>query len=244
VSPDAPLGRFLADLPIIRAGPGIAVPFQEPATGTPVRLVPDAEVQVRDRRLTVTEAEDERRQLVDDRNVLAAKRLASNDATEQDTLEDQIHQISARINDVSEALGEAAGLRFVASELPGGLTHATVDRGAGVPDIIHIDPVTGRVTVVECKGGTSELGTRSVTETVGRAARAEQTTPEYLRSLATEMIGPGKSEQSQRLGAAILRALNETPPNIDVFVVRQPIDANSNRGSVEVTHYPVTRSGK
>lgn len=152
--------------------------------------------------------------------------------------------IGARINDVSEALGESAGKRFVADHLPGGLTHAVIDRGAGVPDIIHVDPVTGRVTVVECKGGTAELGSRNVSETLGRAARAEQTTPEYLRDLATEMIGPGKSAESQRIGKAILRALDDPKLPIDVFVVRQPLDANSNRGAIEVTHYPVTSSGR
>jgi hypothetical protein len=58
------------------------------------------------------------------------------------------------------------------------------------------------------------------------------------------MSGPGKSAESQRIGAAILRALDQVPPNIDAFVVRQPIDESSNRGSIQVTHYPVTRSGR
>jgi hypothetical protein len=243
VGPEAPLGHFLPDSPIIRAVPGAEVKFHEPNTTTPVRLAADADVQVKHRTMTVKEAEAERRQLIDERNILAAKLLASNDATEQATIKEQINQLIARINDVSEALGEAAGLRF-ASTLPGGLAHVTVDRGSGVPDVIHIDPTTGRVTVIECKGGSSELGSRNVSETLGRAARAEQTTPEYLRDLATEMIGPGKSEASQKAGKAILEALDKTPPNIDCFVVRQPIDASGNRGSVGVTHYPVTRSGR
>ena len=134
-------------------------------------------------------------------------------------------------------------MRFAAS-LPGGLANVRVERGKGVPDIIHIDPTTGHVTVIECKGGTSELGFRNVSETLGRAARAEQTTPEYLRDLALEMTGPGKSEKSREAGQAILDALNATPPRIDAFVVRQPIDDHSNRGSIQVTHYPVTRSGR
>jgi hypothetical protein len=244
VGPDAPLGRFLPDSPIIRAVPGADVEFNEPNTTTPARLAPDAEVQLKNRTLTVTEAEAERRELIDKRNILEAKRLASQDATEKETLKEQIKEFNKSIIDLSEALGEAAGLRFVAAMLPGGLAHAEVDRGPGVTDIIHIDPATKRVTVIECKGGESGLGSRNVTQTLGRPARAEQTTPEYLRDLATELIGPGKSAESQRLGKAILDALNEVPPNIDVFVVRQPLDADSNRGSIEVTHYPVTRSGK
>jgi hypothetical protein len=83
-----------------------------------------------------------------------------------------------------------------------------------------------------------------VSETLGRAARAEQTTPEYLRDLATEMTAPGKSDESQRIGRAILAALDDPKLPIDVFVVRQPVDANSNRLPIEVTQYPVTRSGR
>ncbi len=243
VSHDAPLGRFLPDSPLIRAVSGEEVAFQDAATGTPVRLSPDDPVSVESRQMTVTEAEAERRRLINDRNVLDAKRTASNDATERATLKKQVHDLIARINAVSEGLGEAAGMRFAAT-LPGGLAHVTVDRGKGVPDIIHVDPTTGHVTVIECKGGTSELGSRNVSETLGRAARAEQTTPEYLRDLAIEMTGPGKSTASQQAGQAILDALNATPPKIDAFVVRQPLDGHSNRGSIEVTHYPVTRSGR
>jgi hypothetical protein len=242
VGRDAKRGRFLPDSPLIRAAAGADVEFNEPGTDVAARLAADERVNVKDREMSVTEAEAERRALINERNLLAAQRRASEDATEQETLKNAINLLVARINDVSEALGEAAGRRFAAL-LPGGPEDVTIDRGAGVPDVIHIDPVTQRVTVIECKGGTSELGSRNVGETLGRAARAEQTTPEYLRDLAREMTGPGKSDQSKRIGNAILRALGQIPPNIDVFVVRQPFDENGSRGSIQVTQYPVTRSG-
>lgn len=241
VSPEAPLGRMLSVLEIIHAETGVPVKFHEPGTQEPVRLAPDEQVKVKDLGdMTVSDAETRRRDLIDQRNILAAQRRASQDATEQARIEKEIHKLIPQINNISEALGEQAGRRFAAT-LPGGLTHISIDRGSGVTDIIHIDPVTKRVTVIECKGGSSELGGRNVTDTLGRPARAEQTTPEYLRSLATEMT---HNEDTRDAGLAILAALNSDALPIDVFVVRQPLDAQGNCGSIEVTKYPVTRSGK
>ena len=74
--------------------------------------------------------------------------------------ERQLKVLDRDIRDYSEALGEAAGLRY-AQTLPGGLAGVRVDRGSGAADLLHIGPDPDRVvTVIECKGGTSELGSR------------------------------------------------------------------------------------
>jgi hypothetical protein len=257
VGENAPLGRYHPDAPMIYAVPGKRVVFNEPGTQEPVRLLATDQVTVKDpkvpgetRTMTVTEAEAERRDLVDQRVILEARYANSTDVEERRTLLkgkkdidgiDGIEALNTKISNVSEGMGEAAGLRYAAT-FPGGLAYATVGRGSGVVDIIHIDPnsqpIPGRVTVIECKGAGAGLGSRRV-ELLGRAARAEQTTAQNLRAVAQDMI---KNEKTLDNGRALLKALDSG--NIEVVVVRQPVDADSNRGSIEVTDYPVGTTGR
>ncbi|MCU7919041.1 MAG: hypothetical protein KZQ95_11865 [Candidatus Thiodiazotropha sp. (ex Epidulcina cf. delphinae)] len=242
VDAGAPRSRSLPDLTFIPAGKGNPVEFNDPATGARVRLSPSEEATLRTgETLTTNTAAKRRRDLMRERDILQAHLDLETDSAKREQLSDGIKARAQQIIDLSEAMGEAAGLRF-SDTLPGGRQAAEVGRGQGMTDVVHIDPDTGRVSVIECKGGTSQLGSR-LAEVEGRRVRAEQTTPEYLRSLAEEMAKPGQSEQSQRLGEAILHALDNDPPGIDSYVVRQPFDNHGNPGAIEVTHYPVKSGG-
>ncbi|MCU7922500.1 MAG: hypothetical protein KZQ88_07355 [Candidatus Thiodiazotropha sp. (ex Dulcina madagascariensis)] len=238
VDAGAPLSRSLPDLSFISAGKGNPVEFNDPETGARIRLSPSDEATLKSgETLTPSAAAKRRRDLMRERDILQAHHDLETDSAKREQLSAGIKQRAQQIIDISEAMGEAAGLRFAAT-LPGGREAAEVGRGPGVTDVVHIDPDTGRVSVIECKGGTSQLGSR-IAEVDGRRVRAEQTTPEYLRSLAEDMRKPGQSEQSQRLGDAIIHALENDPPGIDSFVVRQPFDNHGNPEPIDVTHYPV-----
>lgn len=227
--------RALADIETIRAVPGERLELREP-DGTRARLAGGARVDVATagpeggtamRTMSVDEAVALRAQL---RARLQAEGAAAPRS------EAERNRIAHEINNLSEALGEAAGRRFAAT-LPGGEGKLIAARGAGVTDLLHIGP-GGHVTVIECKGGDSPLGSRGATQG-GRHVRAEQTTPEYLRSLAHRMLATHPEAAN-----AILAALNATPPRISAVVVRQPFGADGNTPApIEVTDYPVTRKG-
>ena len=85
-------------------------------------------------------------------------------------LVDEINALIGPINQLSEALGVAAGRAYALDTFPGAQTIEM--HGSGVPDLILKLP-DGRIVVIECKGGLSDLGTRlSVDGTV----RVEQGT--------------------------------------------------------------------
>jgi hypothetical protein len=237
----------LDDLEFVASRRGGQV-WGEEAGSPRVHLADDAETQVRQRdadgsikrnssgepvmeQRSVRQALDERAQLLRDNEALRA-------TTPRD--EALIQRNQERIVDLSEALGEAAGRRYAEALGLEGETH--VGRGAGVPDVVHVVGNPGdadfRVTVIECKGGNAELGSRRGTQG-GRPVRAEQTTPEYLRSLANEMI---RNNRDPELARQILAALDQGPPAIQVVVVRQGAVGNT-ASAIDVTNYPVTRDG-
>lgn len=241
VTEDAPLGRSLPDLTFIPAGKGDPVDFTDPATGARATLDTSTDPLTikNEPDMTPNQAAAERRNLMHQRNIKQAHLDLETDPAKQAQLRTEVNELAQRIRNISESLGEAAGVRFAAT-LDGGSTPPIVDQGQGTTDVVHIDPVSGRVSVIECKGGTSQLGSR-IAEVDGRRVRAEQTTPEYIRSLANDMLGNPDTEAT---GRAILHALENDPPGIDSYVVRQPYDSNGNLGPIEVTKYPVTRSGR
>jgi hypothetical protein len=197
------------------------------AQGELVRVNGDKVMDAR----SVRQALDERASLLREKETLLA-------ASPQDTAAIQRNQ--TRIVDLSEALGEAAGRHYASTLGPEVETH--VGRGAGVPDVVHVAGKPGDpgfcVTVIECKGGDATLGSRGATQG-GRDVRAEQTTPEYLRSLANEMI---RHQRQPELARQILAALDQGPPAIRMVVVRQGAQG-STALPIDVTDYPVTRSG-
>ncbi|HEU4623033.1 MAG TPA: hypothetical protein VFS42_12490, partial [Burkholderiaceae bacterium] len=239
--------QSLRDLERVPIAPGVDV---APAPGATRRLpdtldinvrVRDANGQLVEQPLPVPAAEARRRQLIDDRQDARRRMDTAKTEAQRTAAKAEVNELTARINDVSEALGVAAGRQF-ASERFGSTGTLTEGRGAGVPDLIHEAPNNGRITVIECKGGTSELGERRATRE-GRAVMAEQGSPEYLRSLALDMQESGNAEM-RRLGDRIIEALDRSPPNIDYVVVRQPFDDTGGRGPFTVSQHPIERSGK
>ena len=149
-------------------------------------------------------------------------------------LVDEINALIGPINQLSEALGVAAGRAYALDTFPGAQTIEM--HGSGVPDLILKLP-DGRIVVIECKGGLSDLGTRlSVDGTV----RVEQGTREYLISLATEM---SQSSDPTKVdwGRALLKQLNDPTQDTQYFVVRQPFDAAGQPASPDVGEFDTSR---
>ena len=250
--------RSLSDIERIRARGGEEV-YKEGRTPAP-RVAGDKDIIVRidesdvivsaqaeQRRkareagkILVSEAEQQRRQARDERRDLVDQFTQTKTLNEQNAIKAKIKRLDVEINDLSEALGVAAGRRFGATLV--NESELQELHGPRVPDLIHVDKRTGRVTVIECKGGESPLGERRATSG-GRTVMAEQGTPEYLRSLAMDMLSDNRAEV-KKFGRDILRALNEKPPNIDMYVVRQPIDNNDQLQPIEVKRYPINSDGR
>jgi len=137
--------------------------------------------------------------------------------------------VGGELSPVIERLSEAAAVRFARQRL--GIPDAAqiVLHGDSVPDLIHVDEVTGRVTVIEAKGGNATLRSRLSKDAT---QLVQQGSFKYLDSLAQEMQQSG-DDQLFRLGQALEAALR-TPdpkdparPNVGYHLVRQPfIDAN------------------
>nr|WP_145547125.1 annexin [Variovorax boronicumulans] len=139
------------------------------------------------------------------------------------------------IRDSGEALGEAAASRFATDTLGLGQPLPCSRTGAGVPDLAFHGP-DGRLVVVEAKGPQADLGFRRTAD--GR--RAEQGTPEYLESLARDMMRPTCPADVQALGARILAAVRADPPQVDYYVVRQPLDASGRPTPLEAQKFDLT----
>lgn len=259
VDPDTGQHRSLSDLERIRAR-GAEDVFQDDPHSPTRRVQGDQETSVRidtsdaqvsdeaaarrearaSGKILVSEAETQRNAARDERQQLADQHDSATDPQERARLRDQIKRLDLEINDLSEALGVAAGRRFGGTIVDeAGLVEL---HGPKVPDLMHVDEQTKRVTVIECKGGTSSLGERSAT-VAGRKVMAEQATPENLRSLATDMLSDTRSDV-RRMGRQLLAALNSVPPNVDMYVVRQPISETGTLEPMDVRRYPITRDGR
>ncbi|MCG3206417.1 MAG: hypothetical protein FOGNACKC_00015 [Anaerolineae bacterium] len=116
----------------------------------------------------------------------------------------------------SEDVGEAAAKRFAQLRFGVPPEQITTGRGSGVPDLLFNDPDTGRLVVVEAKGGDSPLGARL---NVDGTQMVQQGTREYLESLAQAMQRSSDTkiqDQGRKLELALRQG------NVDYFVVRQP----------------------
>ena len=186
--------------------------------------------------VTVADAVDTRRILIDERAALAHEMM------QPDTLparyaeiDARVRKLSGQINAMSEALGEAAGRKY-ASEQPGGMKEIPLPRsGANLPDLVF-ESDSGRLLVIEAKGGESELGIR---RSADRTRMVEQGTREYLDSLARTMMS-SPDEEISKLGHRILTELNKSPPNIDYVVVRQPFTDDNRLATPSVGTFDIT----
>lgn len=166
--------------------------------------------------------------------------LAGADPATKAVITDQLTRLGSMINVRSEVLGTVAGRAFAAS-LSGTVVPVAIHTvGANAPDMALI--VNGRVTIIECKGGDAELGTRQATQR-GETVLAPQSSPEGVRSLANDMLS--SPHESERVFARqILDALDAVPPQVDYYVVNQPVTATGTPGPIAVRRYPITRSGR
>ncbi len=123
---------------------------------------------------------------------------------------------------LTEALGEAAARRFARERF--GMADpdlAMPRKGNDVPDLMFRDPATGRLVIVEAKGGEATLGNRLSAD---GTLLVQQGTQDYLRSLAAAMK---RHPETLSLGLELEAALVH-PGSIDYFVIRQPVPTDSN----------------
>ncbi|WP_431287229.1 hypothetical protein [Roseateles chitinivorans] len=151
-------------------------------------------------------------------------------------LEADLSAARRTIRDAGEALGTSAAQHFADQHLSLGGTPIPCSRtGAGVPDLAFNGP-GGQLVIIEAKGPQASLITRRTVD--GR--RAEQGTPEYLESLARDMMKPSCPADVQALGNRLLTALRASPPQVDYYVVRQPLDARGRPAPLEAQKFDLT----
>jgi hypothetical protein len=159
---------------------------------------------------------------------------------EQEAIEKLLEKLPQQgsLKKASENIGMAAAMRF-AQSLKVHPMLVDVFEGSKVPDMMFDLTPSGRVVVIEAKGGTSGLGVRK--ETDGDTI-VQQGTKEYLISLAKDM---------QRSSSKTIRDMGEKLENaiaagtVDYYLVRQPYQrADGTLGVPTVATFDITRGGK
>lgn len=190
----------------------------------------------------------ERKRLLDRRDVIESLLDPDSDASlpagdpQRPVLESELTRVLADLRDASEALGVAAGRQFAAEQ--GWPTEVPIPRsGSGVPDLVYRD-ANGRLVIVECKGPRAKAATRGA-ELAGEPVRAQQGTPEYLRSLATEMASSSNTE-IRDLGLELLAALVPGKENVDYYLVQQTVndDPGQTLSSIKAQQHDMRTPGR
>ena len=240
----APRSLFSEDL---SPSAGFEAQFKSRDVSRPDLQLRDTDpVRVGDSQMTVREAVDLRaKSLREAQSVRAQLDLARRNGDPEPVLQGYRDQLTAKMrpaNNISEAVGVAAGRaflveRFGAEFVKGGMNpkagFVEIPRaGSGVPDLVYKLP-DGRLIVVECKGGESGLGTRL---TADKASRAEQGHIEYLRSLAEEMAKSSTNSDIRKLGQDLLVALI-VGPTPEYWKVQQPIDPKTGLGAPLISQF-------
>jgi hypothetical protein len=184
----------------------------EPTLRPEAQLAPASARAIEDRRIAAGKALED-----------AKKSLPETNPAQKPEIEKAISQLNGEINSLSEELGMAAGRQFAERQLklPASAEVQFGRQGKGLPDLLYDIP-GGPLVVIECKGGTSELGVRL---SVDRTKLVQQGTPEYLESLARTMADSANETISES-GRRLLAELKKKPPNIHYYHVNQPIGAN------------------
>lgn len=153
---------------------------------------------------------------------------------------DRLTAVETAIRDVREALGVAAGRR-VAQELFPRQPEVMEGSGANTVDLAFGDRKQGPVIVVECKGrAAASRGSRlAVEEGTGETVRAEQGTPQYLRSVAQSMQS-GQSTEAATTGAAIQQGMATGAPKVRYVIVHQEILPDGSLGKITVKEYDMS----
>jgi hypothetical protein len=219
--------------------PGFEAEFVDPAG----KVVSKKQGVRPDKALTPTGPEIDRavaarKALVAERDKLTTERAnPKTSAARKAEIDLALADIEQSIRIHSETLGTAAGREFARQQL-GGPTELQIPRaGAGVPDLLfETPPPQSKLIVVECKGGDSPLGTR---ESADRRFLVQQGTIEYLQSLARTMES-SSDPRIRALGERLKTELAKNPPNVDYYVVRQPLTESGDLSAPQVGKFDLT----
>jgi hypothetical protein len=129
---------------------------------------------------------------------------------------EELRKLYARINEQSRQVGENAAEAVMKQQggkriYPIGKSHSTSG------DFDQVWKAGDEFHVVEAKGGSSGLGSRSV----GEGVRAEQGTVEYAKSIAENMAKNGATKEIRKLGDQLLAAIAKG--KFKYVLVRAPI---------------------
>ncbi len=190
--------------------------------------------------ITVEEAVVRRRGLLEQQRTKreAMAELGISDAARL-KLKGDFDSLTSTINKLSEALGTAAGRRFIENhpELSKGKIIEFPHEGAGLPDLmVELPPSPGgSLVLVECKGGDAKLGTR---QSADKRLRIQQGRREYLESLSQKM---GQSEDLviKKYGEQLRKQLANQGQETRYFLVRQPFDITESPTSPEVGQFDI-----
>jgi hypothetical protein len=168
---------------------------------------------------------------------LQARLKASTDLAEREAITDELRSLPS-LKDASENIGEAAAKMFVANRFGVDPNTGITRRGAGIPDLIFVDPESGNLVIIEAKGGNSPKGARL--DMTGRKM-VQQGTKEYLESLA-ETMKLSTDPAIRKLGSDLETMLKQG--KVLYFLVRQLYNAAD--GTLEtpiVEEYDVSKGG-
>jgi hypothetical protein len=183
-----------------------------------------------ERRIAVRKARiAQRAQLMEEHGNAATTRVR------REEIEQEIETIDRKIREHSARLGEAAGREFARQTFGAAKPLDIGHSGAGVPDLLYELP-DGRLILIECKGGTSPLGTR---ESADGRFLVQQGTVEYAQSLARTMEN-SPEPTIRALGERLRTALARNPPALDYYLVRQPFTPSGDLGPVESGRFDLT----
>jgi hypothetical protein len=168
---------------------------------------------------------------------LQAQLKASTGLAEREAIADELAKLPS-LKEASENIGTATANNFARTVFGVDPEAVSARRGAGVPDLMFIDPKTGRLIIVEAKGGESSLTTR---RNVDGDKMVAQGTKDYLESLAKTMQQSRDPEirlQGKQLEDML--AMNM----VDYYLVRQPYGRTD--GTLEtptVARFDISRGG-
>jgi hypothetical protein len=133
---------------------------------------------------------------------------------------------------LSEQLGNEAAKNQLRNQLGKNIPDSEIKtfEGPHVVNLYYKDPSTGKVYVMEAKGGKSQLGTRVGRhgELLGRTLN--QGTPEYLEDVATQMtVNGAKNTDKIKAGQEILSAMRKD--NYEYIIVRGGYDPKAPLGN-------------
>jgi len=166
------------------------------------------------------------RQRLDDLNGDRNTARTDRDAHEKGT--DEYNEANHRVIQQSHQLGEEAAEMYMES-LGGNRIFPDGDVG-GTPrsgEFDQIWEVDGQIYIVEAKGGSSGLGSRSI----GNNRRAQQGTREYMDSILDNMDRNGQGDLATRIRGA------DAIDDLNYIQVRQPISRTGELGPISVSEF-------